>query len=230
MPFLPGRRNVAPRLPHRSRRLRRLALSTALLALTALGATACAGSGWTYVKNSEVGAYFKVPSSWKVFRENEILNENLSGVSPQSLDALRRAVWMVGFDGSPHPSVGNLLSVKSPEPNGIARVKQLTGEERDNLSLASLRNQLIPVDEYLQQKRAEQIDAKDITAPGGLRGSRTLFNVLVGKQFFTFEQVVLVDNPTRRVYALFVGCEAHCYRRNQRVIRDVVDSWTVKER
>ena len=64
------------RAPQRSK----VCAAAAALVATALLA-ACAGSGYTYVKNGDDHTYFKVPDNWKLYDEDTIvhsLNKTLS--------------------------------------------------------------------------------------------------------------------------------------------------------
>ena len=49
----------------------------ALVVGAAVALTACAGTGYHYVKNSSDKTYFKVPDSWKLYNEDSVLDAAL---------------------------------------------------------------------------------------------------------------------------------------------------------
>jgi len=203
-----------------------LALPLALAAVV----EACGTSGYTYVKNSTTHTYFKIPSSWKLFHQDEILDSQ-PGLSPQQRDRSRKAQWLVAFDAAHQPSLTHVLEQSSKQPVGFAQVRALTADEHQNYSLAALRNEVIPLDQLSQTPDAvDPISEKELVQ-GGLRGSRLVNNVRgTDGSFVTFDQTALLDKRTKLIYLLVVTCDADCYVKNQKTINSVVDSWTVKER
>jgi len=55
-------------------------------------------------------------------------------------------------------------------------------------------------------------------------------NVQFGNDVIRVNQTAILDPGTELLYLLVVRCESHCYRDNARAIKQIVDSWTVKER
>src|SRR5262245_59319029 len=90
-----------------------------LIACALLGgllASACAGSGYQYVKNSEDKNYFKVPESWKLYDEDAVLKR--LHLSPRERDIERDTTWRVSFDANPKPSLDHLEQVFPKHPVG----------------------------------------------------------------------------------------------------------------
>lgn len=196
-----------------------------------LVASACSGSAYSYVKSSRANAYFKVPSSWKLFSGDEVLSQAGSDLSPQALERLKRSQWIVAFDASPKPSLANVFDLQGRHPGGFARVRTIGADERDSFSIASMRNEVFPIDQLLQDGSVEPLEEKELSLPGGYRGVRIVYNIKVqGNGFHTFHQTAVVDPSTRRLYLLVIGCNTACYLKNQSTIRTVADSWTVRKR
>jgi hypothetical protein len=42
------------------------------------------------------------------------------------------------------------------------------------------------------------------------------------------DQTVLVDKATTKRYVLSIGCSATCFDANKKVIKEVIDSWTLE--
>lgn len=214
--------------PTKGQRRGRIPLGLFAAALVLL--TACAGSGFTYVQSSANNTYFKVPNAWRVFNKDQVLgvtNGNEPG-RPAPDPGLK---YLAVFDGDPKPSLEHDLQTATA-PFGVVKVRELSAEERDTFSLASLRNEVIPIDDILQQD-VGQINLvsqpKSIVKPHGLHGSRLVYSVVTQGGSFTVDQTGLVDAGTHTLYFFIVGCESQCFAQNRRTISEVADSWTIKE-
>jgi hypothetical protein len=208
----------------------------ALRAITAIAAislvaTSCSGSGFEYVKDSASTAFFKIPSSWSIYDENQILDNSSIVASPQAKQAFAQATWMVAFDGDQPASPDNLLIFGSAasKPTGFAQVRPLGQSEQDTFSLSSIRNALFDVDGTTSGTPAEILSSTNVVLPGGFHGLHVEFNVQQDQTFLTVNQIGVVDPSTSTLYLFAIGCEAHCYLDNQDLIDQVAGSWTVKE-
>ncbi len=189
----------------------------------------CAGSGYEYVKSSENNAYFKVPKEWKVFDKEQILGASEEKLSRTEESNLR---FVSIFDGDPNPSLEHELTT-AKHPFGLVRVRELTLEERDTFSLSALRNEVVRIDDILENELGEVElveQPRSILKPKGLAGTRLVYTVKGPDGSFTVDQTGLVDPGTHVVYFFIVGCEATCFSENRRLISEVADSWTIKER
>jgi hypothetical protein len=208
----------------------RLRLGAAVLLL--LFVLAACTSSYTYVKNSDVKTYFKVPNEWAIFEEGEIFRSQITGLSPQGEAAAKASVWMVAFDAAPKASLNHFFSGSSPYPTGFAQVRQLGQEQRDSVSLATIRNSVFPLNQLQVQDptSVEFLQSEDLVLDGGIHGNRIIFNVRLGDTFYTANQTGLVNPQTSLLYLFVIGCEARCYLNHKRTIDEIVASWTVKER
>ncbi len=200
----------------------------ALLAL-ALSLSACEGSGYSYISNASTKTYFKVPEEWELFERNEMMSGGSPAISLQSLQGASD-LWVVAFDAAPSPDLDNVLATSSQHPTGYALVRPLTEKERDTYSLASLRNEVVPLDQLKKADgRVEAVSEEEIELESGAHGSRLVNKIKVGGEFFTLDQTGLVDSGVHRVYVLVIGCRAACYEANKAVIDQVAHSWTIEE-
>jgi hypothetical protein len=205
------------------------AAAVSLVAVAAVLLTSCAGSGFTYVKSSANKTYFKVPDAWRVYNKDQVLGVDKSATRPQPDPGLK---YLAVFDGDPKPSLEHDLQT-AMAPFGVVKVRQLSPEERDTFSLASLRNEVIPIDDILQQNVGQiqlVTQPKSIVKSGGLHGSRLVYAVVTDSGSFTVDQTGLVDAATNMLYFFIVGCESQCFAQNRHTISEVADSWTIKER
>jgi hypothetical protein len=212
------------------RRARRAAVVT--LAVAALLISACADSGYHYLKNTddETGAYFKVPDAWKIYDENAVL-KRLS-LSPARARVEKATSWTVAFDANSKPTLKHFEQVVTDKPFGVAKVRELEPEERESFSLETMRNLAVSgIEEAAQQGDVEVLRSDEFTESGGFRGLRFTFNIRdpESSRFVTFDQVSVVDPGTTKLYFLVISCSASCYQREKGTIDTVLDSWTVKE-
>lgn len=199
------------------------------VAAGALLLSACAGSDFQYVKNSSEGAYFKVPKDWTVYDKDDIVAASGNRLSPSQEDTLR---FMVAFDADPDPSLEHDLQTAT-RPFGLARVRELAPDERQQFSLIALRNEIVPIDQILEEETGEielLQEPKDIATADGFAGTRLVYRVTTDDGSFTVDQTGLTDAQTRRVFFFIIGCESKCYDQHKRTITEIADSWTVKER
>jgi hypothetical protein len=199
----------------------------------ALLVSACSGSGYHYLKNSDddAGTYFKIPEGWTVYNENE-LTKKLQ-LSPTRAKIRKATTWSVAFDGSSKPTLRHFDQAAPTKPFGFAEVRQLEPEERDTFSIEAMRNAFVRVDDFAQRGgEVEVLRQDEFTQSGGFRGLRFTFNAQVpnSSTFVTFDQVAIVDVKTEHLHLMVVSCSSACYDREKDTINTIMDSWTVQER
>jgi hypothetical protein len=206
----------------------------ALLAAGLVVLSACGESKYRYVKSAEADTFFRLPSNWRVFEENEVLG-NDPAQSPQARAADRARQWVVSFDSSPQPRVDN-WETPGDHPSGLAQVVALDQDVRDVMSLKRLRASLTggvdPIDAASQSDpNVEILALEDVARSGGLRGQHMVVNLRLasGQEFVTTNYLALTDNETRLMYVLLIGCRSSCYEQHKGEIEAIVDSWTVRE-
>jgi hypothetical protein len=222
---------TAPRVA--GRRARRGA-AVAFACAAALVLAACTGSGYHYVKNSTddgSGTYFKVPDGWKIYNENQVVKSR--HLSPTQAKDAKANGWAVAFDGSSRPTLKHFESVAPKAPFGIAEVRTLGQQERDQFSLMAMRNYFVPVDDLAQSGvDITPLRLDEFTRDGGFHGQRFTFEFTIpsSNQSVTVDQVAVIDAGTKEVHFLAVTCSAQCYEHEKDTINTVVDSWTVRQR
>jgi hypothetical protein len=220
---------VFPRLPARRPRV-----AVAVLVGLGLLLSACGGNEFTYVGTSSEQVYFKVPSEWTKYNKKQLLVATGLSESPQADQAFR---WLVGYDADPDPAIGHILGLDTQHPAVLAWVRELDFQSRDSFSLATIRNAVFPVDQLLQNQQADILSAEDVVLKGGIRGVKLVYNIsggnftiAEGNKVFRINQVGFVDPDTNLFYLFILKCTASCYQHNQRLIDQVADSFTVRER
>jgi hypothetical protein len=205
-----------------------------LVCAAVLALAACSGSGYHYVKNSTdegSGTYFKIPEGWRVYDENQFFAK--LDLPPERAKARKATSWAIAFDASSKPTLKHFEQPVTAQPFGIAEVRELGPEERDEFSLMAMRNLVLPVDQLAESEaELEVLRLEEFTRDGGFHGLRFTFNFRYpqAKEFVTFDQVSIVDDDTKEVHLLVISCSTKCYERKKDTINTVMDSWTVKER
>jgi hypothetical protein len=203
------------------RHLRRTATTAAAaaVALAVTGLTGCGAPGYTYAADSSDQAYFKVPAGWLQ-------------VSPAALaNAQSRA-----YDPAADPSATDLLA-GSKTPVVYASVQNLRDSLRAELSFNFMRDLLLPVTSGARQEASAEgekltgfslVSSTTITGSDGVHGINELFEYDVGGQPDAFDQTVLTNGATTKLYLLLVQCFQSCFVAHAAQIRTVVDSFTVR--
>ena len=198
--------------------------------LVAVGLLAgCANSGYDYVKSSSDKTYFKVPSKWTLFDEEDIVDRLGGDLTDAQRQQTLDETWRVAFDASPNPTLRHLGATSARDPSGLAVVRTLSFDDADAMSLGSLRNYFFDIDTMMDDETAEVVSYEDLEFDGGFHGSHLVANLTMSDGgVMTIDQTLLLDQATTKLYALIVSCSSVCYEQNSKDIKQVVDSWTVR--
>jgi len=212
------------------------AAALCIVVFGALALAGCSSSGTQYVKSSEDHTYFKLPSGWKQFDEQSLIQDN-EKLSNEQKDQILNTSWRLGFDASPEPHVDHVFATNSAFPVGFAEVDQLSASDRDAVSDETLRNQFIPVDQLSQNNQLDVLSYESVNRSGGFHGIRFRARVHSAPDSpiyaqgpaFTIEQISFVNQAHDKSYSLITMCSSKCFEKNTSRIEGVLDSWTVEE-
>lgn len=211
------------------RHLYRVAALIILGLTVTVSASACAAPQYNYVADSSDNAYFKVPPSWHQVSQNNLQSE------VGSSSALGSSLWARAYDASSDPSVRHVFS-STPEPAVFAWVISLSSTERSSLSLNTMRDLFLPVSSTGRQAASEQGEQltgfkswsdQVITNGSGYRGIREIFNYTLNGVPETFDQTVMTNSDTTKLYVLLVQCYTSTFGADYSQISQVVNSFTV---
>ncbi|MFN2608480.1 MAG: hypothetical protein ABR511_11420 [Acidimicrobiales bacterium] len=215
---------------------------------------ACSAPPYRYVAHSSTKTYLKVPRSWKSF-DGGLLDQadakavQLAGEpAPSFVDTYftGQVQWREAFDADPDPQPAHVVSF-ALAPVVEVRVRQLTNDERDKVTLASLRNIFFPYDQLKAEADLEQagqpleanppstgafrsLGEAQINTADGVRGNRIRFELRQQDQVFVVDQTALLDASTSHVYVLLIRAEEHRYLQDFNQLNAVADSFTVKQK
>jgi hypothetical protein len=189
---------------------------------------ACGEPDNRYVKNSSDGLYLRIPGSWATYDEDDWI-EAQDEVTDSQAEAFKAATWLMAFDAAPDPSIDNVVAFVTEHPTGVAQIQQVSPQQRDELSLKSLRNTLYPIDDLLEQDQASVDSYEELDLDDGFRGSRMIARLRAedGEEVVV-DQAAAVDADTTKIYIVALSCSADCYADNEGTIDDVLDSLTLR--
>jgi hypothetical protein len=214
-------------------RLWRAAL-LAVVGAVAVSSAACSTSGYTYVKNSGEGAYFKVPDSWQLYKldPNALPDDR---PFPDGANQLK-GPWRIVFDADPKPSVSHFQEDVPQSVVGQASISTISQGSRDQVSNVDLRALALdstadPIALYQQGNTdIEIVKYEALTTRDGFRGNRIVLNKLINGSYVTIDQIALVDPGTTTLYRFLVKCASKCYLQHRNEIDTVVDSWQIRKK
>ena len=215
-------------------RLQRLALLGVVGAL-AISSAACSSSGFTYVKNTGEGAYFKVPDDWKLYKldPNALPDDR---PFPAGADQATGGPWRIVFDADQKPDVTHFEEDIPQAVVGQAEISPIGESVRDQVSNVDLRALALdgandPIALYQQgSPDIEIVKYEALTTHDGLRGNRIVLNKLINGSYVTIDQIALVDPGTTTLYRFLVKCSSKCYLQHRSEIDAVVDSWQIRKK
>jgi hypothetical protein len=200
------------------------------------GLTACAAPAYNYVSDSADNAYFKVPAGWAQVGPQTLLNfQSQLGTSLAGSQGGPIA-WTRAYAAAAHPSAAELL-LSSRDPVVYASVHDLPGSARDAMSFNEMRDMIFYITPGARQQAiaagrklpAYKLLVDDtITDKDGVHGINELYLFSFRGQVIAYDQTVLTNNSTTKLYLLLVQCEQHCFLSHLAQIKTVVQSFTVR--
>jgi hypothetical protein len=202
----------------------RRALAVAAAMLVTGGLAACSSNH--IVSSSAQQFYASVPSGWKVFGSASLKNDNalhsLISTPPQ---------FLAVASASPRARVSDVFT-SSKYPWAIALVRPLSQSEQTQLSLESLSDVLVPVDELSQLgDNVTMLSQPTEQVNGSLRGivlSVQLQGPSGGQ--IAYQQSTWVNGATSKIWLLMVGCSPSCFQQQQSVISSVMNTFYVTDK
>ena len=218
------------------RQLRRTAVGLAATGMMLVALAACAAPSYTYATDNADKAYFKVPASWPQVNPAALSSAQAALTKSAAGAAGGTFAWSRAYDAAAHPSAQALL-IGSQAPVVYASVQVLRSSLRATLSFDYMRDLIWPVTAGARQAAAASgftlsgfnlISSTTVTAKGGMRGINELYEFNVGGLPDAFDQTVLTNSSTTKLYLLLVQCYQDCFVSHQAQIKTVVNSFTVR--
>jgi hypothetical protein len=221
------------------RHFRRTLVGLISMATLLAGLSACAAPTYNYAADRTDHAYFKVPANWPQVGPRALLDDQVLLGHTLVGQAATNYAWARAYDAAAHPSPTDLLA-GSRAPLVFASVQDLKSSMQAGLSFNTMRDLLFPY--YPVTATARQAATADgiklsgfklifsdtITTKDGVRGINELYEYAVSGQTVVFDQTVLTNTDTTKLYLLLVQCYQGCFISHEAQIKTIVDSFTVR--
>lgn len=186
-----------------------------------------------YAGSKEDGAFFAVPNGWTKVSQAALKKVESKNSNQDDLDRLSMVTYQIGFSKSKKITPREVFLIEpTDQPVLYVRFRNLFPEERNAISLNTLRNIILPVTEYLDGTRANDrnfqlFDDQEIVEKGG-KGVNLLYSFDYNGINETVNQVALFSNDQSKIYLFIIRCSTVCYNKNIDEIDQIVKSFTVR--
>ena len=186
-----------------------------------------------YAGSKEDGAFFAVPNGWTKVSQTALKKVESKNSNQDDLDRLSMVTYQIGFSKSKKITPREVFLIEpTDQPVLYVRFRNLFPEERNAISLNTLRNIILPVTEYLDGTRANDrnfqlFDDQEIVEKGG-KGVNLLYSFDYNGVNETVNQVALFSNDQSKIYLFIIRCSTVCYNKNIDEIDQIVKSFTVR--
>jgi hypothetical protein len=198
---------------------------------------ACGTPAYTYAADNADHAYFKVPTSWQRVDPGKLAEvQNAFLTNSAAGKAGGPFIWSRAYADAAKPALTAVLT-GSQTPVVYASVQSLRDSLRASLSYDFMRDLLFPVTSQARQQAAatgqrltgfDLVASTTITSRDGMRGINELFEYNVNGEPDAFDQTVLTNSETTKLYLLLVQCYQGCFASHAAQIKAVIDSFTVR--
>ena len=205
-------------------------IAAATIALVML--SACTPSK-QYEGSKSDGAFFTVPNGWQKVDGTALNKVEAKNANQDELDRLSMVTYQAGFTKAKKIDPKDIFLLEpTKDPVLYVRIRDLFPEERNAISLNTLRNLVLPITDYLDgtipnDRKFELYDDQEINEVGG-RGVSLLYSFDYNGVNETVNQVALMSNDQSKIYVFIIRCSTECYNKNIDEIDEIVNSFTVK--
>ena len=202
----------------------------ALLALLML--SACTPSK-QYDGSKSEGAFFAVPIGWTKISQSKLDSEEGKDATDAALERLSLVTFQVGYTKRAKIEARDVFMLKpTEEPVMYVRFRELLPEERNAISLNTLRNLIFPITDVLDgtinnDRNFEIFDDQEVVEKGA-RGVNLLYSFDYEGVNTTVNQIALYSNDQSKIYLFVIRCSTECYNKNLDEIDEIVKSITVR--
>jgi hypothetical protein len=197
----------------------------ALLVGALVVVSGCAAPDYHYIGQSGSDLVLRVPRAWAPMYTDEVLEA--SGVDPAAFSG-----WAVFYDGSAEPDPLHVQLESTEAPLLLARTVEVPEDERDGVTLAGLRENLLP-SEPTQREAATKAGTFTLITDETIDDERGTgahvvysYRVSAGTEFV--DQIALTNSEHTSISLVYVHCDEQCYRQRADEISAAVTSLTLK--
>jgi hypothetical protein len=220
------------------RQLRRTATALAATAAAlATGLAGCAAPAYTYAADQHDHVVFQVPATWRQVDVRSLTDAQLVLLSRSAAGPPGgKLAWSRAYAAAANPPPNALLT-GSGAPVVYASVQNISDALRARLSFDYMRDLLFPVTSGDRQQAAAAgakltgfslVFSHEVTTSGGLRGINEVFVYNINGLPDAFDQTVLTNSKTTKLYLLLVQCYQSCFLSHEAQIKQIVSSFYVR--
>ena len=208
--------------------LRRIAAATIALAML----SACTPSK-QYEGSKSEGVFFTVPKGWIKIDGKALAKEESRSANQNDLDRLAMVGYQAGFSKLKKLSARDVFMLQpTAEPVLYVRIRDLFPEERNAISLNTLRNLVLPTTQYADgsienNRNFKLINDQEVVEKGG-RGVLLEYSFDYDGTNETVKQAALYSNDQNKIYVFILRCATTCFNKNRSDIEEIVKSFTVR--
>lgn len=196
------------------------------LAIVLLLVAGCATPATNFVSNKELGAFFTTPSSWMEVSQKALDQAEFDKIDDVDSQARYDSIlWQAAYAPTRVKASEVLQTAPQEVPVAYVRVRSLTAQERDAISLNSLRNLVFPV---TSQDAQVIIGSDREISQEGFGGIDLTYQITIGGVPQALRQIALMDSDRTTLYLFVVRCSKTCYAKNRTQIETIADSFTVR--
>lgn len=221
------------------RQLRRSAVAAAVMVAmlaTVAGLAGCGAPGYTYAVDGQDHVYFKVPADWyrvpakALTNAQTVLQKTSAGAEGGPF------LWSRAYAAEPDPAAVDLVT-SAPVPIVYVSVQSVRDWLKAGLSFDAMRDLLFPVTPQARQQAAQSnekftgfdlIGSTTVATTDGIRGISELYEYDFARSPDAFDQTVLTNAATDRLYLLLIQCTQACFAKYATQIKAIVESFTVR--
>jgi len=195
--------------------------------------TGCGAQSQIYAASKSEGVFFTVPKTWHVI-SNAALNK-FEAKNAQGLAAERQTLvtWQVAYSTQRKVKPSQIFEIDAPKkPIAFARVRNLSADEINAVSLNVLRDVIVPLSSWVSEPTADtpSFDIYDDyeVVEKGARGVRTIFTFTHLGVAQTIDQTAMISPDNSKVYLFIIRCTNTCYKKNEKLMTQISNSFTVR--
>ena len=213
--------------------MRRRVLQISSLVCLVSALAGCGQQSKQYATSKAANTFFTVPNGW-----NEISYKKLTAYEKSRSDGTENpkedsVIWQVAYTPLKNVKLSQVYSIQPfAKPLVVVRVRNLTYQEANAISYNGLREIVIPFQTWVENPDQAPPGFKVISdyeiSDQGVRGIRSIFKFDSDNVSQTFDQVSMVSDDRTTLYFLLSRCTTTCYVKNQKVIDEIVKSFSVR--
>ena len=208
--------------------VRRLSVIISIILLTG-----CAAPTQQYPGSKKEGVFFAVPQDWREISFKSLQKFELASENMDVVDRASMVRYEVAYTTDKKISAKDVFDLTpTDKPLAYLRIRDLYGDEINNISYNSLRSVLVPLARMVSDPQDDDpefdlIDDFEVSDKGG-RGIRTIYRITLDGKEQVIDQTALTSEDRRILYVFVMRCTTACYNKNKDLMTKISDSFSVK--